>query len=149
MKRAGTRDRSSFCAIHDALAFRASLGGEQAINDYNHGLARRAGQALTALWNTSVLDAEESQANSMLNVVVPTSNRSACLEVVGELKREHGMYVNSCFQLDAAHGDVPNYFRLSAQVFLELSDFEALGKLVLQLLGERGALVAGPGRRGE
>lgn len=78
----------------------------------------------------------------MLNVVVPTSNQTACDHVVGVLHSTYETYVNACFNLDADHGDVPNYFRLSAQIFLEIADFERLGRLVLQLLEEQGALDA-------
>eukprot|EP00966_Prymnesium_polylepis_P121855 2816631-Prymnesium_polylepis.2 len=54
------------------------------------------------------------QASSMLNIEVPTTNHSACPSAVATLKSEHGIFVNSCFSLDDAHGGVPNYFRLSA-----------------------------------
>jgi len=132
----GTRDRSSFCAVHDALAFRASVGGEEAIREYTHGLARWAGEHLSAVWHTKVLDSGPSQANSMLNIVVPTANHTACLQVVHTLHASHGIYVNSCFQLDAEHGAIASYFRLSAQIFLQRSDFVKLGELVPKLLAE-------------
>ena len=55
-----------------------------------------------------------------------------CVEA---LRGRHGIYVNSCFGLDATHGDIPNFFRLSAQVFLEKADFVRLGEAVLEELG--------------
>ena len=56
--------------------------------------------------------------------------------MVPALRMDHRIYVNNCFALDET-GKV-SFLRLSAQVFLELSDFERLGKLVLHYLSSRG-----------
>lgn len=51
----GTRDYSNMLAMRDALAFRASIGGEAAIVGYIGGLAAWAGQYLAALWQTDLI----------------------------------------------------------------------------------------------
>ena len=48
---------------------------------YNHGLAKDAGALLTEAWGTGTIDRGD-QANSMLNMIVPTSNLTACEGVV-------------------------------------------------------------------
>ena len=71
----GTRDRSSFCAVKDAMAFRNDvLGGEDSIMRYNHELAAWAGEYLTDLWNTTTLTSEPAMMNSMVNVKGPGLN---------------------------------------------------------------------------
>ena len=84
----GTRDRSPFLSIADAVDWRASLGGEDAIMAYNHKLAKDAGALLTEKWGTGVLD-RGAQANSMLNVVVPTTNLTACGAVASKLHSDY------------------------------------------------------------
>ena len=51
----GTRDRSPFCAISDALAFRAALGGEGTIMSYNHHLYHSHVPSYYLLLNTLYL----------------------------------------------------------------------------------------------
>lgn len=135
----GTRDRSPFCAVKDALAFREWLGGEEAIMKYNHELAKWAGDYLAERWNTSVLTYDESMLNSMVNVVAPTQNYTLCSKSVSKLLSEHDMELTGAATLDADHGDVACYLRLSAQVFLEKSDFVQLGELMWEYLNPESA----------
>lgn len=135
----GTRDYTAFCAMKDAFAFRASLGGDAAVMGYNQGLAKWAGHHLAATWKTFLL-APDSMQGTMTNVVVPTKNNTACAVVVGRLLSEYGIMVSGAGSLDASHGNIACFFRLSAQVYLEQSDFELVGRLVPELLRQQGAL---------
>ena len=51
----GTRDYTSFLCLESALAFRARIGGEEAIRTYIHNLAWWAGSHLSALWGTTTI----------------------------------------------------------------------------------------------
>lgn len=129
----GTRDYTAFCAMKDAFAFRETVGGDAVIKGYNQGLARWAGHYLASLWNTTLL-APDSMQGTMTNVMVPTKNTTACAIVVGKLLNEHGIMVSGAGSLDAQHGGIACFFRLSGQIYLEESDFELVGRLVPELL---------------
>lgn len=51
----GTRDYTSFCATGVGLDFRASLGTEAEVIGYGNGLALWAGEHLSAVWKTSIM----------------------------------------------------------------------------------------------
>lgn len=129
----GTRDYTAFCAMKDAFDFRTSLGGDAVIKGYNQDLARWGGHYLATLWNT-VLLAPDSMQGTMTNVAVPTQNNTACGIVVGKLLNEYGIMVSGAGFLDPAHGNIPCYFRLSGQVYIDETDFELVGRLVPELL---------------
>lgn len=135
----GTRDRTAFCAIQDATAFRAALGGEAAITTYTRDLALQAARYLEALWSVAPM-APESMASSLVNVQIPTRNATACGIVRSELISKHGLSVSGWTPV----GDITCYFRISAQVYLDMTDFERLGALTLQILKGLGALAPAP-----
>lgn len=125
-------------------------------------LAIQAGRFLAELWGTDLLVAEE-MSGFMVNIILPSSNRTAIAEIQASLNSTYNLYMvagpatsfvpsfnnedsktedrseEDC--LDSSDSDLdcdpaPLFItRLSAQVYLELSDFERLGHLVLQLLG--------------
>lgn len=129
----GTRDYTAFCAMKDAFDFRESVGGDAVIKGYNQGLAHWAGHYLAQLWNTTLL-APDTMQGTMTNIVVPTNNNTACAIVVGKLLSQHGLMVSGAGSIDAAHGNIACYLRLSGQIYLEESDFELVGRLVPELL---------------
>ncbi len=111
----GTRDRTAYCAIADAITFRESLGGEAAIMNYTRSLALAGGHVLVGNWSTRLLG-PDSMASSMVSVQVPTDNTTACGVVAGLLRSRYNYYMPASVALDAAHGDIACYWRLSAQV---------------------------------
>jgi hypothetical protein len=66
----GTTDVTPYIAMGDALDFRASIGGEDAITAYLHRLARDGGAMLSNAWGTRVLE-EEGAACAMANIELP------------------------------------------------------------------------------
>ena len=60
----GTRDYSGFCSLSSAFKFRASLhpGGEAALIRHGHDMALWAGEYLSTLWGTSVMQPPEMTA---------------------------------------------------------------------------------------
>lgn len=73
----GTRDRTPYCAIQAATAFREALGGEAAVVGYNVGLARWAEAYLRQLWAVPPM-APPDMHTSMSIVQIPTSNATVC-----------------------------------------------------------------------
>ena len=70
-----------------------------------------------------------SMHSSMSIVQIPTDNATACALLSGAL-RARGWSTSGWAPLNG----IQCYFRLSAQVYLEQSDFVALGKLTLEIL---------------
>lgn len=140
---AGTRDRSAFASMWDALQFRASIGGDAAIMRYNAELAKWGAHHLSRAWNTTNFLSDEF-FTSMSDVVLPSTNASALELVFATLASHYGMNPSgrgSCANPNAAPGRLPgqagcHFFRLSAQVYLEKSDIVRFGELVLHLLRE-------------
>ena len=69
----GTTSYAPFLAMQAALDFRISIGGENAIFSYIHGLAVKAGEILAASWATDVL-LDHNMFAAMVDVRVPTRN---------------------------------------------------------------------------
>lgn len=123
-----TRDYTAFISISKALEFRESvLGGSKAIYQYTHGLAMRAKHYLMKLWNVDAL-APDSLEDYMINIGLPISDMEVGVAMKEYLLEHHNIYML------VLHDESSQmyYTRLSAQVYLEMSDFVLLGDLVLQ-----------------
>ena len=127
----GTRDRTAYCAILNATQFRAALGGEAAIMAYTQGLALYAKRTLEKLWNVPEMVPESMIAGSMALVKIPTQNATVCGIVSGTLRSVYNLSTSGWTSV----GEFVCSFRISAQVYLEESDIDLLGNLVLQIIG--------------
>jgi selenocysteine lyase/cysteine desulfurase len=126
----GTRDRTPYCAILNASDFRASIGGEQAIQQYNRGLALYAKRTLEKLWQVPEMAPESMIAGAMALVKIPTDNATVCGIVAGRLRGDFNLGVSGW----AAVPGFPCSFRISAQVYLETSDIDRLGSAVMAII---------------
>lgn len=126
----GTRDRTPYCAILNASDFRAQLGGEAAVMAYTQSLALYAKRTLEALWQVPEMAPESMIAGSMALVKIPTDNSTVCGIVGGTLKADYNLSVSGW----AAVPGFPCSFRISAQVYLEQSDIDFLGRAVLDII---------------
>lgn len=122
----GTADYSPFLAVEDALQFRADLG-ESAIVEYLHSLAVDGGHLLASRWGTEMLLPPDMIA-AMVNVRLPTDNCTQAGLLPQLLLEKYNTWVPAY----AWQGHC--YVRVSAQIYLELSDFEFLASAVLNLL---------------
>jgi isopenicillin-N epimerase len=152
----GTRDYTAFAALPAAFRFRQFLGDEEQIITYCHNLAVQAGRLLAELWGTNLL-VSEKMSGFMVNVILPSTNRTAIEEMQAALNSTYNIYLvagpatsfvpsfnenpasaetlkEDCTESDMDCDSTMFITRLSAQVYLELSDFARLGELVLQLL---------------
>ncbi|GMI40777.1 hypothetical protein TeGR_g7438 [Tetraparma gracilis] len=127
----GTKDFTSYIAVKDAISYRKTLGGEEAIMEYTTGLARQAGDLLVAKWGTARLSDSSFEAN-LFNVILPTDDFALAQAMQEALLETDGIYMLAL--QDAASGIV--YTRLSSQVYLELGDFDAVGDKVLAFLNK-------------
>ncbi|KAH3756071.1 PLP-dependent transferase [Pelomyxa schiedti] len=125
----GTRDYTSFAAILEAISWRESIGGEQAIMDYNRNLAWTAGQYLAGLWNSTV-SIPQDMASAMIDIKLVNNDQGAMYYTRTALINRYGEYP-AFYPMDGT-----NWIRISAQIFLELSDFQVLGDRINQLYDE-------------
>ena len=130
----GTRDRSTFLTVPDALDFRQWVGGEVAVRSYIQQLSRDGAALLVNMWNRrgshkSGLLAPDSMQGTMHNVIVPTDSKATCEKLGRELVDTYK------FQIFAMSVDsIPCYVRAHAQIYLTLDDYRRLGELVLGII---------------
>ncbi|KAL4803507.1 pyridoxal phosphate-dependent transferase [Aspergillus unguis] len=149
----GTTDDSAYACVPAAMKFRREVcGDEKDIYAYLNDLAGVAGEVVADALGTDVLRAEKGQAGglgcSMVNVRLPifisdhvpekkekgviyvrSENVSSLAHWIHAQLVEKGTFV-PCFQ----HGQW-FFTRLSAQVYLEKSDFVWLGGVLKEILG--------------
>ncbi|KAI8577368.1 hypothetical protein K450DRAFT_252154 [Umbelopsis ramanniana AG] len=136
----GTQDFSPYLTVFAALEYRESLGGEEKIREYCWGLARRGGALVAKILGTDVLENEEKSLTAqMVNVRLPIVAHDGDGYYLDRFIDE-GVYKHKCFVPPFKHHGVW-YTRLSAQVYLDESDFEktgyALKEICAQLEKER------------
>lgn len=85
-----------------------------------------AGHYLAAQWNTQVL-VTDALVGCMVNIQLPITDPTAAASLTQRLLDDYNMYI-VVYPLQGAF-----WTRLSAQIYLEQSDFVALGRAVLQL----------------
>ncbi|CDU24984.1 related to isopenicillin N epimerase [Sporisorium scitamineum] len=147
----GTIDLSNYISVGAAIEFRGWMGGEEAIVQNNAKLARKAGKIVSGrLGRGSVVmevcedaNEEEKLTASMVNVSVPIAVPPASGEGDGEVQLAKLAYKlqsrltneHDTFVMFYVHAD-KIWIRLSAQVWLEESDFEWVAKKIEQMLLE-------------
>ena len=144
-----------YTCIGAALRFRNEVcGGEAAIREYCHGLARKGGDRVAAMLGTEVLNDSEGFLRQccFANVrvplsIVPDPDKAAVAQgawivdgviLVSEVPKvlawwyetaanEYDTYLQTSFYNGAF------YIRFSAQVYVEMADFEWGARTVLKL----------------
>ncbi|KAF8927950.1 pyridoxal phosphate-dependent transferase [Dissophora ornata] len=133
----GTMDYSTMLSIEGAFEFRKPYG-EKAIIHYCHKLAVHGGKAMADILGTNVLTPYEHQVGNMVNVRLPIKN-------INHPKIETPDYLirllldkYNLFAPSYKHG---GYFwtRVSAQIYLELSDFIHLGNVWKEVIEDLNA----------
>ncbi|CAF1346302.1 unnamed protein product [Adineta ricciae] len=129
----GTKDYSSYLTISDALDFRQSIANEKEIYSYMHQLAYQAGLLMAQIWNSSILTSNEKYLSAMNNVQLPfiinTSNQTNNL--YHKLINDYNIYL-LMFEFDKKF-----YCRISAQIYMELNDYEKVANIVLDITFNR------------
>jgi selenocysteine lyase/cysteine desulfurase len=123
----GTKDYSSYLTISDALDFRQTIANETDIFSYNHQLVIQAGNLLATMWKSSTLTSNNNYISTMNNIQLPlfidTIDKMNVL--YQKLIDQHNIFL-PMFQFDNKF-----YCRISAQIYMELSDYQKVGKFVL------------------
>ena len=149
----GTTDRSPYICVPAALKWRHDvLGGEDRIMQYTQQLAKEGGKRAAQILGTEVLDNKSgSMSNcSMTNVALPlkfvtqvdtheaeVTNKGGEIPHEDELDARDWMYrtLISDYKTFVALFRYNDRFwaRISAQVYLDIEDFEWAGKILLEL----------------
>ncbi|KAL1739466.1 pyridoxal phosphate-dependent transferase [Schizophyllum fasciatum] len=130
----GLADWLAYMSIEPALSFRRQLGGDDKINGYCHNLAVNGGLRVAEIVGTEVLDSPKGDGElvaNMANVRLPIDTSLPGPKVFqlfhSEMMGTHRIYA------------VPYMFqgswwvRICAQVYAEMSDFERLGHVLVDV----------------
>ncbi|KAM3425227.1 hypothetical protein BST61_g7181 [Cercospora zeina] len=143
----GTLNDTSYLCIEAALEWRKKLtwngkAGEEAIMSYTLHLAKNGGQVCASILNTEVMDNSEHTLThcGMTNVRLPV--KPQCGPQTEDNLKETAAWIQKTMTFE--HKTAVNVFvygssiwvRLSAQVYLNISDFERAGQ-ALKVLCER------------
>ncbi|KAF9582658.1 hypothetical protein BGW38_010925 [Lunasporangiospora selenospora] len=123
----GTLDFSTMLSIEGALDFRKQYG-EDSIMSYSHKLALEGGRVMSEVLGTNVLTPYDHQVANMVNVRLPIQNINHPKIETPEYLIHYLLDNYNLYSPTFKHG---GYFwtRVSAQIYLELSDFERLGHI--------------------
>eukprot|EP00041_Stephanoeca_diplocostata_P013089 m.225730 g.225730 ORF g.225730 m.225730 type:complete len:434 (+) comp19213_c0_seq4:127-1428(+) len=125
----GTRDYTPFVAMNAAMDFRERVGGSEAITTYMHDLAAFATSHLVQVWGTESIAPASMQA-AMANVRLPVTDPEKASTLRDLLYEDYDIYIVVYKRGDSW------WTRLSAQIYVDKSDFVRLGEAVLALLKE-------------
>lgn len=149
----GTIDNSNYLVIPDAIEFREKVcGGEKAIMEYCHKLAKEGGKIVAEILGTSYMDNSTETLTTgccIVNVLLPLEINQSKVPGKNCIEPGNGDIATEWMQ-EALIKDfstfIPIYFfqgrwwtRLSAQIYLELADFEWAGmalKTICKRAGE-------------
>ena len=122
----GTKDPTAWLAIEAALDFVEEIDAD-AMRTHNYALARQAASMIRSEWGTEPL-APDEMLGCLVTLRLPIQ-QEACIEAAASMRR---------FLLDEHQKEVPvfpfgeyNWVRISAQVYNERSDYDALANALL------------------
>ncbi len=130
----GTMDNSAIVSIPAAFDFWHSLGGFERTLDYIHTLARDGGQLVADILGTGILRGTEPGGLTMVNVFLPL-DATKPLRQTQSLMENKMRYEHGAFVATTIHGG-RWITRLSAQVYLDLDDFQYIGRLLKRVCQE-------------
>ena len=126
-------DYTAFATIPAAFSFCRSLGGHQAIRDYNHDLILQGASLCARHWGTELLVGPTEMISAMADVILPATDALKVKAMVDALQDRYNTFIVTKQWLLADNSTVW-ITRLSAQIYLEIADFETLAIRVLELL---------------
>ncbi|KAF2639569.1 PLP-dependent transferase [Massarina eburnea CBS 473.64] len=143
----GTLDNSPYLCVPAALAWRLQLGGEKAIIDYNQTLSRLGAQQVAKILGTKVLDNETRTLTKccMANVLLPLDAEAVLAQGVEAGIEKDSVMVEARTWINRILNDEYLTFlvimfyggqwwvRLSAQVYLDMEDYEWAGETLKQV----------------
>ena len=147
----GTIDNTNYLVVPEAIKWREQVcGGEDAIMVYKTGLAREGGRAVAKVLGTSIMDNSTGTLTkcAMVNVLLPLKVSSSKIPGTNTIRPEHEQIAKQWMPetlIEEHKTFVPIYSfqnqwwaRLSAQVYLDISDFEWIGRVLKDICERAG-----------
>ncbi|KAF9524391.1 pyridoxal phosphate-dependent transferase [Crepidotus variabilis] len=131
----GTIDWTSNLTVTDALDYRNWLGGEEKINAYCHDLAIKGGEALAKLLGTKVLDPNGEFTLNMVNVELPFPVSFKRIDDLDTIVKRLLLEKYKGYSAYYIHNNA-YWTRCSAQIWNTLEDFEKMGQIWLNVIGD-------------
>src|SRR5579862_4476140 len=145
----GTQDWSGYLSVGAAFDFIEKCGGAEKIREYCHGLAVKGGERAAEIFGTEVLKIEGTEFTAnMVNVRLPLEVPNEASEThIEELAAQRDAMLDALFERDCfpypfvltRRGKKEWWCRYSAQIYLDLDDFEqgtrALKEICAELRG--------------
>ncbi|KAF8311729.1 PLP-dependent transferase [Clavulina sp. PMI_390] len=159
----GTHDFVPILSIAWAINFRNAIGGEERIRKYCRTLALDGGRAMAKVWGTQIMDdmnldgretwAEEGElTTAMVNVLLPLPVLSSSVQPDSQLEKIWQHFQDAMFgrgfylpillygfkatQSPREKDERRWWVRASAQIWLEVSDFERAAHKMLSICNE-------------
>jgi hypothetical protein len=132
-------DVSPFLSIKAALEFREKMGGEERIMKYNNRLAVQGGRAAAEILGTCLLDlSDNSLTANMVNVELPIIKSQVGDDVAAWVANADEWFFTTLMQEFKTVIKVYSYegkiwARFSAEIWLEVADFEYGARALLEL----------------
>lgn len=130
----GTKNYASIQVIPYAAKFRSEVcGGESAIHDYCHGLARKVGEFVSKKWGTSYL----VQSSTMVTVEVPVNDFPEVVKDWSKIDNlvYHKMFDKKAYTPCIAHNG-KLFARFSCQIYNELDDYDFASDVIIETIKE-------------
>lgn len=127
----GTCDWTNFLSIGAGIQWRKDIGGEERIMEYCHSLAVEGGKRIAEKWGTKVMENEEgSLTAAMVNVELPDVPPPKDFDDTFQqmFYMEKRMFDLNARFMPYVH-DGRWWGRFSAQIWLELDDFDRIAEL--------------------
>jgi len=128
----GTRDYTAFATITAAFKFVRSIGGHKAIFEYNNELILEGAQLCAHAWGTEMM-VPKSMIATMADVILPSCDVEKIRAMETNMQSKYNTFMIAR-DWRLADGRTVWITRLSAQIYLEKSDFELLAVRVLEML---------------
>ncbi|EKD21658.1 uncharacterized protein L3040_004881 [Drepanopeziza brunnea f. sp. 'multigermtubi'] len=148
----GTIDNTNFVVVDEAIRWREEVcGGEAAIIEYNTNLAREGGKVVAKILGTEILDNITHTLTdcSLVNVRLPLEIGEEKVAGTNTIKRKLFDQVprwiqttlfadsNTFIPIWAFQGQI--WARLSAQIYLDIGDFEKTGEALKKVCEKAGS----------
>ena len=130
-------DYSAWISMKYALDFRQNItqnigsGTDTEITDYIHNLVIEGGEKIAEIWNTSLIVTNKQYIPNMVDIILPSQNPQDITPIFDALRTQK-IYGRGGPPFEGLW-----FIRLSAQIFLELDDFERVAYVVLDALQNR------------
>jgi hypothetical protein len=147
--------------VGEAIKWREHVcGGEKAIISYNTSLAREGGKAVARILGTKIMDNSTNTLTEccLVNVLLPLKISPSKIPGMNTIRPEHEPIAKQWMQetlIDDHKTFVAIYYfqsqlwaRLSGQVYLDISDFEWVGRALKEICERAGKEEFVKGREG-